>query len=117
MGLDSEFNQASEAPDRPEQQISVLLTYVRMANDQLSEYATHQVSMERRLRQLEQQLSDNTTITSEVRDLLQAAKAGMKVLGWLGAVAKWCGGVAGACVAIYTAWYAATHGGDLPGGK
>lgn len=121
MGMDTDFHQAlHEEPDpskRRDAQLAVLLTHMRMANSQLAEYAVQQLDVEKRLRQMEADLTQNTAITTEVRELLQTVKGGMRVLGWLGALAKWLGGLAGALVAIYTAWYAATHGGDLPGGK
>ena len=68
-----------------------------------------------RLRQLESSLSENTAITSEIRDLLTAVKGGIRVLGWLGTGAKWLGAIAGAVAAIYTVAYMVTHGGRPPG--
>lgn len=119
--LDSEFDQLLQAePDadkRRDAQLAVLLVHMRMANAQLAEYAVQAHQVDKRLGEIEVSLAENTTITGEVRELMQSVKGGMKVLGWIGAAGKWLGGLAGAAVAIYTAWYAATHGGDLPGGK
>lgn len=67
-----------------------------------------------RMDRMERAINENTDLTVEVRDLLAALKGGMKVLGWLGVLAKWIGVVASAAVAIYTAAYIATHGGELP---
>lgn len=57
---------------------------------------------------------EGTAVTQEVRELMELGKAGFKVLGWLGAGAKWLGVIATAGVALYSAFYAATHGGRLP---
>ena len=48
--------------------------------------------------------------TLEVRDILTAAKGAFKVLGWLGAAAKWAAAVCGALTAIYVGAYTMTHG-------
>jgi hypothetical protein len=47
------------------------------------------------------ELAANTQATQEVRELLALGRNGLKVLGALGAVAKWAGGVAAAVVAIW----------------
>jgi hypothetical protein len=70
-----------------------------------------------RLKALELALADNTQVTMDVRDLLDAFKGGFKVLGWLGTATKWLGAIAAAGMALYTALYMVTHGGNLPGGK
>lgn len=69
-----------------------------------------------RMDTLEKAIALNTEATVEARDILVAAKGAFKVLGWLGVIAKWVGGIASACVAIYLALYVATHGGRFPGG-
>jgi hypothetical protein len=69
-----------------------------------------------RMTTIETKLADTQSVTHEVRDLLTAFKGGFKVLGWLGTGAKWVGGIATACVAIYTIGYMLTHGGQLPHG-
>ena len=60
------------------------------------------------------ELAANTTITAEVRELLALGRNGLKVLGWLGAVIKWAGGLATASLALYAALYALTHDGRMP---
>ena len=49
----------------------------------------------------------NTVVTTEIRDYMVAGRIGTKVLVWVGVVA-------GACTGIWTALYAATHGGKMP---
>ena len=59
-------------------------------------------------------MRENTAITQEVRDILAAAKTGLRVLGGLGTLFKWVGMVAGGLLALYTAIYALMHGGATP---
>ena len=61
------------------------------------------------------ELAANTAVTNDVRAILAAAKGAFTVLGWLGVVIKWVGGIATAVAAIYTIFYMATHNGRLPG--
>jgi hypothetical protein len=121
MSIDSEFDRALEpgmtAEQWKETQLRILVTHSRMANAQLAEFTVAHKLTDKRLDAIETSLEENTQITTEVRELLTAFKGGMRVLGWLGTFAKWAGGIAGACVALYSAWYALTHGGDLPGSK
>ena len=67
-----------------------------------------------RMASIEADLAGNTAITREIRDLMDAARAGLRMLGGIGQVAKWAGMVATAAVAIYTAVYMLTHGGQPP---
>lgn len=60
-------------------------------------------------------LAENTEITRDIRDLLTAARLGLKVLGGLGAVARWLGYLGAGGAALYTLWHMATHGGRPPG--
>lgn len=66
------------------------------------------------MRDMRTELADNTAVTTEVKQLLEAGKNGLKVLGWIGVGAKWVGGLAAAITALWTLLYAATHGGHLP---
>lgn len=72
---------------------------------------------ETRMADFEQKLDNNTALTKEIRDILDAAKGAFKVLGGLGVAAVWVGKIAGAGVAIWGAFYALTHGGRPPGGQ
>jgi hypothetical protein len=67
-----------------------------------------------RMANIEADLSGNTAITREIRDLMTAARLGLRMLGGMGQVAKWLGMVATAAVAIYTAVHMLTHGGQPP---
>lgn len=52
--------------------------------------------------------------TSELLDILSAGKGGLKVLGWIGAVFKWVGGMAAAGAAIYAFLQVVLHGAVPP---
>lgn len=62
---------------------------------------------------IQTELGQNTKVTTEVRDYLEAFRGGFKVLGWLGTGLKWLSGVAVAVLALWGAWKTAT-GGGLP---
>jgi hypothetical protein len=47
-----------------------------------------------RMDAMQAELSDNTTVTREIREMLDMGRAGLRVLGALGAVAKWLGAIA-----------------------
>ena len=49
----------------------------------------------------EAKLDENTALTREVVDILDAMKGGMKVINWLGSFLKWGAGIAGAVYTIY----------------
>lgn len=67
-----------------------------------------------RMDKLETAIATNTSMTAEVLEAIQAAKAGFRALGWLGTGVRWLGGIAAAGVAIYAAAYALLHGGVPP---
>lgn len=56
------------------------------------------------------ELTRNTEVTTEVRDVLNMAKAGLRVLGGIGTAARWLGGIAAAAAAIWALWQAIRHG-------
>lgn len=73
--------------------------------------------LEERVNAVEAALKENTRATlegnrdaREMLEIFQAVRGGFKVLGWLGAVAKWVGGVLGAVGALYAAWHHSTGG-------
>lgn len=68
----------------------------------------------RRMELFETELRENTTATLEIRDILQAARVGLKVLGGIGIAAKWLGTLAAAALAIWTFVYALLHNGATP---
>ena len=63
--------------------------------------------IEDRQKTILQELSANTLVTTEIRDYMVAGRIGTKVIKWMGVIA-----VAGS--GIWTALYAAMHGGKLP---
>jgi len=67
-----------------------------------------------RMDRMQTELNANTEITREVRDLMNAARVGFKVLGGLGTAAKWIAAIASAAAAVWGLIYAATHGGQMP---
>ena len=76
---------------------------------------------ELRMKRIEEQVFENTELTREntaltqdIKDLLDAARMGFKVLGGVGVAVKWIGMIAAAGVAIWSAFYAITHGGATP---
>lgn len=71
-----------------------------------------------RMDDMQRELKANTEVTKEVKELLELGRTGFKVLGWLGkaivVTVRVAGYVGAAAVALYSAWYAITHGGQLP---
>ena len=51
---------------------------------------------------IEGKLEENTNMTAELLDIIQAVKGGFRVLGWLGIAGKWIGGIAAGIVAVYS---------------
>ena len=103
--------------DSDQQRIRVLEAGHRQLAEQLAEVAVTLRSVDGSLRRgdsrmgdIEAALAGNSAVTIEVRDILSAAKGAFKVLGWLGAAAKWTAAVGGALVALYVAAYTAAHG-------
>ena len=63
-----------------------------------------------RMNRMEEAIRANTASTQEVQndtkellEVFKAVKGGFRVLGWIGAAAKWLGGIAAAGTAIYAA--------------
>lgn len=105
-----------------DRKINVLLTSHHTLSEQIAELALAQQGVNTRLKDgdakmtlLAQELAKNTEVTTEVRDLVTAFKGGFKIAGWFGTGLKWIAGIAAAFLSIYTAFYAVTHGGKLPG--
>ena len=73
---------------------------------------------DQRMNGMQEELTKNTQITTEVREILEVAKSGLNVLGGIGKVLGIGGKLAAAGVAIWGAIYALMHHGQLPpGGK
>jgi len=58
-------------------------------------------AMEAQIKANQDELARNTEVTEEIRDILQMGRAGLRVLGGLGAIAKWLGGIAAAVLSIW----------------
>lgn len=65
-----------------------------------------------RMKAIEDELRENTTVTREVKELMEIGRSGFKVLGWIGVLAKWISAIAGAALALWGLW----HGVKPPGG-
>jgi predicted nucleic acid-binding protein len=63
-----------------------------------------------RMTNIESELKKNTELTSDVKALLDAARVGLKVLGWIGMAAVWAAKIATAIGAVYGAWQLIKHG-------
>jgi chromosome segregation ATPase len=104
-----------------QQRIRVLEAGHRQLAEQLAEVAVAMHSVDKCLRKgeermgsMEAELSANSAVTIEVRNILSAAKGAFTVLGWMGSLAKWTAAVGGAIVSIYVAAYMVTHNGKAP---
>lgn len=111
-----------DTPPTDQQRIRVLEAGHRVLIEQLADVAATMQEVhaclqrgDTRMGSLETELKGNSAVTAEVRDILSVAKVGLRVLGGVGMLVRWCGYVAAACAAIYSAWYIATHGGKPPG--
>ena len=67
-----------------------------------------------RMTAIEVELRTNTELTADVKALLEAVRAGLKVLGWLGSAAGWAAKVVTAVGAVYGAWQLIKHGAPPP---
>lgn len=54
-----------------------------------------------RMTRIESSLEANTAVTTDIKDILEAGRLGLKVLGWIGAAAKWVGLVAAGGAALW----------------
>lgn len=59
-------------------------------------------------------LERNTEATEDIRDVMQAARAGFRVLGWLGTALKVLATIGAALVTIIGIWQALRNGTGLP---
>ena len=59
-------------------------------------------------------LERNTEATEDIRDVMQAAHAGFRVLGWLGTALKVLATIGAALVTIIGIWQALRNGTGLP---
>lgn len=73
---------------------------------------------------LEKAVKKNTEITegngallTELRDILTSAKAGLRLLGWIGVAAAWVAGLTGAVLAAWKLLLLLKGGGEPPSAK
>lgn len=67
----------------------------RRATD-LGEVSGRRASLEARMDALERKLDRNTELTQDVVNVFSTLESGIKVMGWIGQVAKWVVAVGGA---------------------
>lgn len=113
-----------ETPQTDQQRIRLLESGHRVMVEQLAEVAVTLRDVRACMRQsdtrmgaMESELNVNSAVTTEVRDILNVAKVGLRVLGGVGTLVRWVGYLSAAGAAIYSAWYMATHGGRPPGAE
>ena len=110
-------------PPSDHQRIRVLEAGHRVLIEQLADVAVTMQEVRACLKQgdsrmasLETELSTNSDITTEVRDILSVAKVGLRVLGGVGVLVRWAGYLAAAGASIYAAWHMVKYGVKPPGG-
>lgn len=69
-----------------------------------------------RIAALEGGLKTNTQITTEIRELLELGRNGLRLLGHLGVVMRWAGGIAAALGAMVGLWQAMRSGAPADSG-
>lgn len=96
------------------ERIKVLEMSNRILTDQLAELLVEVRDLRRtgdtRLSALETELAANSVTTGEVRDILQVAKTGLKVIGGIGTFVKWIGGIAAGLAALWGLYVTARGG-------
>lgn len=70
--------------------------------------------LEQRLAKVEYSMGFNTSVTLEIKGVLDQVKAGLKVLGVVGIVVRWFGMIAGGLLAMYGVIWTLMHGGVPP---
>ena len=83
-------------------------------DDQIARITSRLDAGSRRMKKIEDDIRANTVLTQDIHDLIVAAKVGFKVLGYLGAFAKWLGIIAGALVSVWAAIQVIKNGGPPP---
>ena len=101
-------------PDQRRAVDEMLAAAITPINERLDRGADRMRELGDGLDAMRAELKVNTETTVQVRELLDVGKGGLRVLGWLGAGAKWLGAIAAAASAIWVLVHQATHGGQLP---
>lgn len=58
-----------------------------------------------RMDRMESSITENTSLTKEIKDLMEIGRAGFKVLGWIGIAAKWIAAIAAAGASVYALFH------------
>ena len=64
--------------------------------------------MQAKIERLEAKIDENTSLTRELKEILQTLRGGWKFMGWIGRAVKWCVGLA---TGAYGLWTLFTHHG------
>lgn len=75
----------------------------RRASD-APEVRARQTAIEARMDAIEVELAKNTALTKSVVDVFQHLESGLKVMGWLGAAAKWVVTISAFCGLVWAVW-------------
>jgi hypothetical protein len=109
--------------ERRDAQVKALEDLCELLTLQMAELALgQQASVKRstelttKLTGMEEKLAENTAVTSEVLEIMSAAKMGFRVLGWVGTFVKFAGGAAAGFIALWALWHAVNSGSPFPPG-
>lgn len=95
------------------------VAHIVAMNEEFKKAVLYQLSAgEKRMNGLDSRIAENTRLTQELKadtgellDIFKSIKGGIRVIGWIGAAAKWVGGLLGAALAIWAFIQSITHGG------
>lgn len=74
---------------------------IQRIEQQLAEGARRMAALEAGQRRMRAELAANTSVTTEIRDLLTVGKSGLRIGGWVGSFVKWAGGIAAGVAGIW----------------
>ena len=101
--------------------IRVLMASTSVLTDQIAELTLRWQELSARIGHtgekvggIEKTLSDNNDLLVQMLDIVKAVRGGIKVLGWLGVLAKWVTAVAAAAGVVYAAYQLVVHGSVPP---
>ncbi len=116
---------------RRDAQVKVLENLTDLLTQQMADLGLGQDAAVRRsallngrLDGMDEKLASMAKVISEVREIMEYVKGGIKFLGWIGRIigwiavaVKWVGGIAAALAAIWAVWQAIKTGSPFPGDK
>lgn len=79
--------------------------------DRLAEGDSRMQALEQQMHAMQAMLASNTAKTEDIHAILVYARSGLKVLGGLGALVRWAGGIAAGVAAIWGLWHLYRNGG------